>query len=135
MVGLGAAALAAASALWLYWPGSTLTRQEAIDTAELEPGGFRLAADRVIGSKLIHRFDLPKIIEQDGATDARPFDRVWVVVVKGELIPSTMGGTPPATYTVEVIRDMKPPRVEVYYGGGPGNKPPAWDGLVDLARH
>jgi hypothetical protein len=30
----------------------------------------------MIGAKLIHRFDLPKIIEQDGATDAKPFDRV-----------------------------------------------------------
>jgi hypothetical protein len=126
-------ALTAGSALWLYGPWSTLTRVEVIETALVAPSGFQLEASWVTGVKLIHRFDLPKLIEQDGGTDARPFDRVWVVAMKGNLIPSTVGG-PPSTYTLEVIRDLKPPRVELYYSGGPGYRPPAWDELGDLER-
>lgn len=133
VVGVCVIALIVASLLWLYWPGSTLTRQEAIQTALLAPWGARLPANLITGAKLIHRFDLPKVIDQAGSPDAKPFDRVWIVAVKGELVPSTMGGGPRSTYTVEVIRDMRPPRVELYYSAGPGDRPSAWDQVVDLA--
>ena len=43
-----------------------------------------------------------------------------------------MPGGPPATYTVEVIRDQKPAVVELYVSGGPGELPPNWDQLVGL---
>src|SRR2546421_12511650 len=124
-----------ATALWLDWPGSTISRSDAIRAALHAPWNEELPADRINGAKLIHRFDLPKVIGQDGTTDARPSDRVWVVVVKGELIPATMPGGPSTTYTVEVIRDRRPPVVEVYVGGGLGDRPQHWDELVDLAPH
>ena len=127
------AAALAVSVLWLYWPGSTLSREQAIEAALQMPSNSRLPANGVTGAKLIHRFDLVKVIEQDGAGDAKPFDRVWVVVVKGDLFPS--GAMPPVTYTLEVIRDNKPARVELYYGGGPGARPTHWDELVDLESH
>lgn len=131
----GVVAVVIATALWLNWPGSTISRAEAIEAALRAPWNEQLPADRITGVKLIHRSDLPRVIGQDGATDAKPSDRVWVVVVKGELIPATMPGGPPTTYTVEVIRDRQPPVVELYAGGGPGNRPPQWDQLVDLESH
>jgi hypothetical protein len=131
-IGITVVATVTTTALWVYWPGSNLTRQEAIQAARLAPWGSQLPASLITGAKLIHRFDLPKVIGQDGATDAKPFDRVWIVVVKGQLIPSTMGG-PASTYTIEVIRDAKPARVELYSGGDTGDRPSNWNDLLDLA--
>src|ERR1700737_4324904 len=85
----GLVAVVIATALWLNWPGSTISRAEAIDAALRAPWNEQLPADRITGVKLIHRSDLPRVIGQDGATDAKPSDRVWVVVVKGEVIPAT----------------------------------------------
>jgi hypothetical protein len=74
----------------------------------------------------------PRVIGQDGATDAKPWDRVWVVVLKGDLIPATMPGGPPTTYTVEVIRDRRPAVVAFHVGVGPRERPANWDQLIDL---
>lgn len=125
-------AAVAVTTLWLFWSPSTLSRDEAIRTALLAPWNEQLSSDLVTGVKLIHRVDLPKVIGQDGSTDAKPWDRIWIVVLKGDLIPATMPGGPPTTYTVEVIRDRRPAVVEVYVSGGPGERPANWDHLVDL---
>jgi hypothetical protein len=130
-IGGWVAALAAITLL-LVWPKSTLSRDEAIRAALQAPWNEQLPADRVTGVKLIHRFDLPKVIGQDGATDAKGSDRVWVVVLKGTVIQPSMPGGPPSTYTVEVVRDQRPAVVEVYYGGGPGERPANWGQLPDL---
>jgi hypothetical protein len=106
----GLVAVVVATGFWLNWPGSTISRADAIRAGLRAPWNEQLPADRLTGAKLIHRFDLPKVIGQDGATDAKPLDRVWVVVVKGGLIPASMPGGPPTTYTVEVIRDRRPTR-------------------------
>src|SRR5256885_15331741 len=128
----GLVAVLAAVTLLLGWPKSTISRQEAIRTALHAPWNQQLPTDLVTGVKLIHRFDLPKVIGQDGTTDAKPWDRVWVVVLKGDLIPATMPGGPSTTYTVEVIRDRRPAVVDVYVSGGPGERPANWDQLMDL---
>jgi hypothetical protein len=128
----GLVAVLAAATLLVGSPKSTLSRQEAIRTALNAPWNEQLPTDRVAGVKLIHRFDLPSVTGQDGAMDAKPWDRVWVVVLKGEVIPASMPGGPPTTYTVEVIRDRRPAVVEVYVGGGPGERPANWDQLMDL---
>ena len=83
---------------------------------------------------MIHRFDLPIVIGQDGATDARPWDRVWVVSINRMLISPSEPGSRPVTYTVEVIRDQAPAKIELYSEDGPGNRPPGWDSLIDLSR-
>jgi hypothetical protein len=127
----GLLAAVAATGLWV-WPGSTVSRDEAIQTALRAPGNGQLPLALVTGVKLVHRLDLPKLIDQDGSTDAKPWDRVWVVVVKADLIPATMPGGQPPTYTVEVIRDKRPAVVEVYFGSGPGNRPANWDQVLDL---
>src|ERR1700719_548193 len=123
----GLVAVLAAVTLLLGWPKSAISRQEAIQTALHAPGNQQLPADLVTGVKLIRRFDLPRLIGQDGATDAKPWDRVWVVALKADLIPATMAGGQPTTYTVEVIRDRRPAVVEVYVSGGPGDRPGNWD--------
>ena len=128
----GLVAVLAVVTLLVGWPKLTISRQEAVRTALHAPGNQQLPTDLVTGVKLIHRSDLPKVIGQDGATDARPSDRVWVVVLKGELIAASMPGGPPATYTVEVIRDSRPAVVELYVSGGPGERPANWDQLMDL---
>jgi hypothetical protein len=128
----GLVAVLAVGTLLVAWPRSTISREEAIRTALHAPWNRQLPTDLVTGVKLIHRFDLPKVIGQDGATNAKSSDRVWVVVLKGELIPASMPGGPPATYTVEVIRDSRPAVVEVYVSGGPGERPANWDQLMDL---
>ncbi len=125
-------ALLVAVTLLVGWPKSAISRQEAVRAALHAPWNQQLPTDLVTGVKLIHRFDLPKVIGQDGATDARSWDRVWVVVLKGELIPASMPGGPPSTYTVEVIRDSRPAVVEIYVSGGPGERPANWDQLRDL---
>jgi hypothetical protein len=132
---LGVSLLVAAllSMLWLDWPASTLSRDEAIQTALRAPGNDPLPRSRLSGVKLIHRFDLPALVGQDGATDAKSWDRVWVVVVKGMLIDPTMPGGPPITYTLEVIRDHRPAVVEFYNENGPGDLPASWDQFIDLA--
>ncbi|HET9848157.1 MAG TPA: hypothetical protein VFR68_06330 [Candidatus Dormibacteraeota bacterium] len=56
------------------------------------------------------------------------------MTLKGNLIPSTVGG-PSAGYTVEVIRDKTPPHVELYYSGRPGDRPAAWDDVLDLEHY
>src|SRR5438132_1184506 len=128
----GLLAVLAAVTLLVGWPKSAISRQEAVRAALHAPWNRQLPTDLVTGVKLIHRVDLPKVIGQDGATDARSWDRVWVVVLKGELIPASMPGGPPATYTVEVIRDSRPAVVELYVSGGPGERPANWDQLMDL---
>jgi len=128
----GLVAVLAVLTLLIAWPRSTISRQDAVRAALHAPWNQQLPTDLVTGAKLIHRFDLPKVIGQDGATDARSWDRVWVVVLKGELIPASMPGGPPATYTVEVIRDSRPAVVELYVSGGPGERPANWDQLMDL---
>ena len=101
----GLVAVLAAVALLVGWPRSTISRQDAIRAALHAPWNQQLPTDLVTGVKLIHRFDLPKVIGQDGTTGTKPWDRVWVVVLKGDLIPATMPGGPSTTYTVEVIRE------------------------------
>jgi hypothetical protein len=128
----GLVAVLAAVTLLVGGPKSTISREETIRTALHAPWNQQLPTGLVTGVKLIHRYDLPRVIGQDGATDARPWDRVWVVVLKRDLVPATMPGGPPRTYTVEVIRDRRPAVVEVYVSGGPGERPASWDQIMDL---
>ncbi len=128
----GLVAVLAAVTLLVGSPKSTISRDEAIRTALHAPWNQQLPTGLVAGVKLIHRYDLPRVIGQDGATDAKPWDQVWVVVLKGDLVPATMPGGPPPTYTVEVIRDRRPAVVEVYVSGRPGERPANWDQLMDL---
>jgi len=113
----GLVAVLAVLTLLIAWPRSTISRQDAVRAALHAPWNQQLPTDLVIAVKLIHRFH---------------WDRVWVVVLKGELIPASMPGGPPATYTVEVIRDSRPAVVEIYVSGGPGERPANWDQLMDL---
>jgi hypothetical protein len=130
--GAGIAAVLAATTLWLVSSKATLTRDEALRAALNAPGNEQLPISRVTAVKLIHRYEIATIIGQDGATDTKPWDRVWVVVLKGAIITPSMPGGPTATYTITLIRDRKPAVVELYDANGPGDLPANWDQLIDL---
>jgi len=53
---------------------------------------------------------------------------------KGTLIDPSLPQPRPIPYTAEVIRDEKPARIEFYSEDGPGDLPPRWDELIELAR-
>jgi hypothetical protein len=123
----------AGSALWLDWPVTALTKQEVLEAAKKPDGSYLLASDRIIGVKLIHRYDFLRIGVLGEAANENPWDRIWVVDVKGMLIaPSGPYGSLP-TYTIEVIPDRKPAVIEVYYEGRPGDRPSQWDELWSLS--
>jgi hypothetical protein len=122
----------AASALWLDWPVTALSKQEVIQTALRPVGNDPLTRSRIVGVKLIHREDLPTIIGYADAGNGSPWDRVWVVDLKGMVqAPSFMDL--PSTYTVEIIPDRRPAAIEISYEDRPGDRPPQWDSVASLS--
>jgi hypothetical protein len=119
------------TSLWLELSPPALSRQEAISAALEAPWGGTTVTDRV-DAKLIHRSDLAGLVTDDNP-EVHPWDRVWLVGAHGNLgVAATMSLARP-TWSVAVIPDQKPARVEAYAGSAPEIWPPFWNKLWDLS--
>jgi hypothetical protein len=125
--------LVVGTALWIQWSPSTLTRQQAMAAARQTPWGFAAVTNR-IEAKLVHRSDLTSFINDENPL-SHPWDRVWAVAAQGDLGAATMAccSQRPTTWSVAIVPDQEPARVEVYSAGSPQAWPPFWDRLLDLS--
>jgi hypothetical protein len=125
--------LVVVTALWIQWSPSTLTRQQAIAAARHTPWDFAVVTDR-IEAKLVHRSDLTSFIKDENPL-SHPWDRVWVVAAQGDLGGAAMAccNSSPTTWSVVIVPDQEPARVELYSQGSAQAWPPFWDRLWDLS--
>jgi len=110
-----------------------LSRQESLDAALSK----RAQQTAHHAAKLVRESDLERAAAKSGENighDTSPDHFIWVIAVTGDYaIPGEYMGGPPATWTILVVNDQRPAQLSATWGGGQGNWPPFFDGLMDLA--